>query len=205
MAKKSKITEDNKNKDFVQLYRNHIDDIVQLASSNATAHKLLMFLIKHMDGSNALCASYAVLGELLGVSYRTVMRAAAYLRDHGWVQILKSGNTNVYVVNHSVAWTSYANQKSYCKFDGTILLSSTENAEYLKNPDATTHYKTIDPDFIRLVQQKQKTFANECQTIQDIDTCNKTTQDIEREISEELLGIDDTQEPIGDVGVIVHG
>lgn len=156
---------DSKNKDFVQLYRNHIDDIARLAKENGRAYDLFMFLIKHMDGTNALCVSTAVLAEIMGVSTRTIMRSTKYLKEKGWICILKSGTTNVYIVNPEICWTSYANQKSYCKFETNVILSSTENAEYLKNPRAMTHFKTVDSDFIKSVQTKKQNFLNDCNNI----------------------------------------
>lgn len=150
--------ENSKNKDFVQLYRRHIDDLARLARENGSAYDLFMFLIKHMDGNNALIISSNALADIMGVSTRTVFRAAKYLREKGWVCILKSGSTNVYIVNPDIAWTSYGNQKSYCRFSSNVILSSAENAEYLKNPKATAHFKSIDSDFIKSVQEHQKEF-----------------------------------------------
>lgn len=152
------MTEEQKNKNFIQIYRNHIDDLARLAGENYTAYKLLMLLCKHMDGTNALAVSNIALSELLQVTTRTIQRAIKYLKDNGWICVLKSGTSNVYIVNPEIAWTSYGNQKEYCKFQANVLLSSSENAEYLKNPNATTHYKTIDSEFIKSVQEKRKTF-----------------------------------------------
>ena len=134
------MTEEQKNRDFIQLYRDHIDDVAKLARDNGKAYDLFMLLVKHMDGTNALAVSNIALSELLQVTTRTVQRAVKYLKDNGWVCVLKSGTSNVYIVNPDVAWTSYGNQKQYCKFQANVLLSSSENAEYLKNPNATTHF-----------------------------------------------------------------
>ena len=142
------MTEEQKNRDFIQLYRDHIDDVAKLARDNGKAYDLFMLLVKHMDGTNALAVSNIALSELLQVTTRTVQRAVKYLKDNGWVCVLKSGTSNVYIVNPDVAWTSYGNQKQYCKFQANVLLSSSENAEYLKNPNATTHFKTVDNEFI---------------------------------------------------------
>lgn len=158
--------EDAKNKDFVQIYRRHIDDITRLAKENGRAYDLFMLLIKHMDGNNALCVSITALAEILGTCCRTVNRAVKYLKENGWICVLKSGNTNVYIVNPEVAWTSYSNQKEYCRFNATVLLSSSENAEYLKNPRATTHYKTVSQDFINSVQQKKQEHEKRMEAIE---------------------------------------
>ena len=155
------MTEEQKNRDFIQLYRDHIDDVAKLARDNGKAYDLFMLLVKHMDGTNALAVSNIALSELLQVTTRTVQRAVKYLKDNVWVCFLKSGTSNVYIVNPDVAWTSYGNQKQYCKFQANVLLSSSENAEYLKNPNATTHFKTVDNEFMKSVQEKQKQFEKE--------------------------------------------
>lgn len=159
------MTEEQKNRDFIQLYRDHVDDVARLARENGRAYDLFMLLIKHMDGTNALCVSYQALTELLGISDSTLKRAIRYLKDNGWVCVLKSGTSNVYIVNPDVAWTSYGNQKQYCKFQTNVLLSSSENAEYLKNPKATTHFKTIDKEFMKSVQANKERYEKECEIL----------------------------------------
>lgn len=164
----NKMTEEQKNRNFIQLYRNHIDDMAKLARNNGKAYDLLMLLIKHMDGTNALCVSNKTLQELLECGKATVCRAVNYLKDNGWICILKSGTSNVYIVNPEVAWTSYGTQKKYCKFNANVLLSSSENAEWLKNYNASTHFKTINDDFVQTVQKKEKEFQEKCDNIKNI-------------------------------------
>lgn len=159
------MTEEKKNKDFIQLYRNHIDDIAMLARGNGRAYDLFLLLIKHMDGTNALCVSNKALQEILGCSKPTVCKAVNFLRDNGWICVLKSGTSNVYIVNPDVAWTSYGNQKQYCQFQASVLLSSSENAEYLNNPKATTHFKTVDSEFIKSVQANKERYEKECEIL----------------------------------------
>lgn len=159
------MTEEQKDRDFVKVFRNHIDDIAKLARENGKAYDLFMLLIKHMDGTNALCVSNKALQELLNCSKPTVCKAVNYLRENGWVCILKSGTSNVYIVNPEVAWTSYGNQKSYCQFQSNVLLSSSENAEYLNNPKATNHFKTVNQEFIKSVQANKERFDKECEVL----------------------------------------
>ena len=87
------MTEEQKNRDFIQLYRDHIDDVAKLARDNGKAYDLFMLLVKHMDGTNALAVSNIALSELLQVTTRTVQRAVKYLKDNGWVCVLKSGTS----------------------------------------------------------------------------------------------------------------
>ena len=155
------MNEEQKNKDFIQLYRNHIDDISKLARENGRAYDLFMLLIKHMDGTNALGVSMVALTEIIGLSRQSVSKSIKYLKDNGWIDVLKSGSSNVYIVNPDIAWTSYGNQKQYCKFRANILLSSSENAEYLNNPKAMNHFKTVDSEFIKSVQANKERYEKE--------------------------------------------
>lgn len=166
-----KLTEEQKNRDFVQIYRNHIDDISRLARQQPMAYDLFMLLLKHMDGTNALGVSMVALTELMGVSRQTISKAVKYLKDNGWICVLKSGTSNVYIVNPSVAWTSYDNQKKYCKFQATVLLSSTENNEYLKSRESNTHFKTIDTDFVKRIAEKNREFSKKAEEYQSSENC----------------------------------
>ena len=160
-----KVNEEQKNKDFIQLYRNHVDDIAKLAGENYTAYKMFTLLIKHMDGNNALIVSRTALSELLECTEKTISRAVKYLKENGWICVLKSGTSNVYIVNPEIAWTSYGNQKQYCQFQSNILLSSTENAEYMNNPKAIDYFKIVNQDFIKSVQANKDRFRQECEVL----------------------------------------
>ena len=132
------------NKDFVMYFRPFMDELTKMAGENYTAYKLFQFFCKNMDGTNALVVSMNALSEIMSTSTKTIQRAVKYLKNNGWICVMKSGTSNVYIVNPDVAWTSYADQKATCNFHANVILCSSENAEYLKNPKATTHYKTIN-------------------------------------------------------------
>lgn len=159
------MTADQKNKDFIQLYRDHIDDVARLAREQPRAYDLFMFFIKHMDGTNALCVSMQALAEIMNLSRQSLSKSVKYLKENGWICVLRSGSSNVYIINPDVAWTSYGNQKQYCRFQASILLSSSENAEYLKNPKAKTYFKTIDSEFVKSVQANRERFERESAVI----------------------------------------
>jgi hypothetical protein len=189
---------EQKNQDFIQIYRSHIDDITRLAGENYTAFKLLQLLIKHMDGVNALCVSNVALMEVMGgVSRATVTRSVKYLRDNGWICVLKTGSSNVYIVNPEIAWTSYGNQKSYCRFQSSVLLSSSENNEFLNNPRATTHFKTVDIGFIKSVQEKREQFEKNNKDINNEQLPGQLEIDeyLEECYESHMAFIDDVQSP----------
>jgi len=174
------VTEEQKDKNFVKFFRPFMDEVTKMAGENYTAFKLFQLLCKHMDGYNALCASQQVLMELLDVSRPTIGRAIKYLKENGWICVLKSGTSNVYIVNPNVAWTSYGNQKEYCKFQANVLLSATENNEFLNNSKATTHFKTIDTEFMKSLRTSQERFEKECEVLQN----KKETQISERSFNQ---------------------
>ena len=84
----------------------------QTCRQNATAFQIFMFICEHMDGYNALMASYQVFMDYTDKSKDTIRKAIKYLYDNGFVDILKSGTSNVYIINQDIAWTSYGNQRN---------------------------------------------------------------------------------------------
>lgn len=168
-AEKRKKQRRTENRDFVQFYRNHIDDVTELAIENPTAFKVFMFLIKNMDTTNALCISNNSLQTILNCSKATICRSVKYLKENGWLCVLKNGTANVYIVNPDVAWTAYGDQKAYCKFTADVILTSSENAEYLKNKDSFTKFKTISEDFMKSVREKKQHFENFAEFIENED------------------------------------
>jgi Fe2+ or Zn2+ uptake regulation protein len=119
-----------KNNNFVMVYRDHMPEMRWLMKKSGVASSILNFIMEHMDNKNALCCSYAVLEDYFDVSTSTVKRSIKLLYENGFIDIMKSGTSNIYIVNNEVAWTSWRNQKEYCKFEGNMLVSKKENKDY---------------------------------------------------------------------------
>lgn len=134
LEKENNIQQDNVkeklNSDFVQLYRNHLTEIRWLMNKSSLACEIFLFIIEHMDTSNALACSSAIFEDYFGKSRSTISRAIKILKDEGFVSTLKMGTSNVYIVNQEIAWTTWNNKKEYCKFQGNILVSKKENKDY---------------------------------------------------------------------------
>ena len=122
--------EERKNRDFVQVYRENMKELRWLMINHPSASSILFFIMEHMDGKNALCCAHSVIADYFEISERTVSRNVKILKDNGFIDILKSGTTNVYVINPEVAWSSWNNQKAYAKFEGNILINKKENKDY---------------------------------------------------------------------------
>ena len=153
VSKASGHTRARENQDFVMLYRKFIAQIADLGAENTTALRVLLFLIKHMDGTNALGVPQKLMSDMMGVSRQTINGAIRYLEQNGWIQVYKLGKSNIYVVNPDVVWTSYADQRAYCKFQGTFLLSSEDNWEITSKD--RTQVKYLDPLTVREMADRE--------------------------------------------------
>lgn len=176
MGKKQFSVED-KNRNFVQLNRDFMLDIAKLGSDNPNALSLFMFISQHMDGNNALCISMKALEEALDLSRSTLSRAVRYLKDKGWLCVLKTGTSNIYVINPDIEWTSWANQKQYCKFTTNVIVTPSENIDFMNNPSATTRYKHVEDTFIAEVRDRAEKFSEQLDGQLEISDINMTVRE----------------------------
>jgi biotin operon repressor len=133
------------NDNFVQLYIDKLDLIIEMMSENPTATKVFTWLLKQMDKRNALVVSQPALAEALGVTTRTIQYAVAYLKEKKAIDVLKSGNTNIYAVNAQIAWKSDANGKKYALFDAAVYIADSEQDKPLFDTQLVGHAKPRPP------------------------------------------------------------
>lgn len=125
-----KIGELEKNHNFTQIYNDAMPELRWLAVNHAFAHALLYFILEHMDKRNALACSYKVLQDYFGKHKTTIYRNLKILEDNGFIDIMKMGTSNVYVVNHELAWSDKNTNKDFAVYDGKILVSKSENKDF---------------------------------------------------------------------------
>lgn len=101
MAKKTKFTTSDKNRNYVRFNRNYLMDITELSPH---ALKVFLFLSQNMDANNALCVSMKELEEALELSQSTLSAAIKYLEENKWLCIRKQDTCNVYTINPEIAW-----------------------------------------------------------------------------------------------------
>lgn len=87
---------------------------------------VLSLFTEYMSDTNSLVMSFATMQELTGYSRAALGRATKTLVDNQFIQILKSGNANVYCVNAAAHWQVDAEKKKKCVFNATIVLSEKE-------------------------------------------------------------------------------
>jgi len=122
--------EEDKNTNFIQLYREHMPEVRWLMTNHQFASSLLFFILEHMDNKNALACSYSVFEDYFEKHKTTIYRNLKILEENGFIDILKMGTSNVYLVNQDLAWTNHNSKKKFAKYDGKILVSKKENKDY---------------------------------------------------------------------------
>ena len=97
-----------------------------LIRKSPVAYQVLRFLAKEMDNYNAIICSFKVMEETLGYSRQTLSAAVAFLKKHKFIDVKKSGVTNVYLINKELYWKSWGTNHRYAEFGAKIILSASE-------------------------------------------------------------------------------
>lgn len=113
-------------REWYQFNKDHTASMLWLAKTDPNAMQILFFLLDQMDNLNAVVCSHKVMEEALNMSRRTITRAVKLLKEHNFVQVLKSGATNAYTVNKRIAWSSWGTNYKYCKFEANVLIAQSE-------------------------------------------------------------------------------
>ncbi len=130
------------NDNFVQLYVDKLDLIIEMTGENKTAVQVFTWILKHMDKRNALVVSQVALAEVFGITERSIRYAIAFLKQKKALAVLKSGNTNIYAVNAQIAWKADANGKKYALFDAAVYIADSEQDKPLFDTQLVGHAKS---------------------------------------------------------------
>lgn len=82
-------------------------------------------------GTSGIIISSAALARQMGISERSAKAATAVLRDAKFVQVLRSGNTDAYIVNSQVAWQGNRGSR-YASFNAQILIDELEQQKSIE-------------------------------------------------------------------------
>lgn len=128
---------------FIQINKESYKAEDWLMAKSPIAYRIFKFLINNMDGYNAVICSYKVLQEHFDVSQVTIARAIKLLKEKGYIAVLKSGTSNVYAINHQIAWSSWGTNYPYSKFPANIILSISEQEESVKTQIKAIKHKEV--------------------------------------------------------------
>lgn len=114
---------------WVQVNKDYYKAEDWLMAKSPIAYRIFKFLINNMDIYNAVVCSYKVLQEYFDISQDTVRRSIKLLKEKKYIEVYKSGTSNIYAVNKEIAWSSWGNNYKYGKFGANIILSESEQEE----------------------------------------------------------------------------
>ena len=100
-----------------------------LVAHSPAAYRISKFLVANMDRYNAVICSYKVMQEKFNLGQATVARAIKLLKKHKFVDIVKSGTSNVYMINKQLYWNSWGTNYAYAEFGAKIIISASEQDE----------------------------------------------------------------------------
>lgn len=123
-----------KNQNFLQIEKKTLKDLRRLVATSVPAAQVIMLLGEKMNRSNAVVCSFKTLTEITNYSRSTLAVAVKLLEAERWVQIVKIGSANAYVVNSRVFWQNTGDKKRHASFHATIVASESEQDEgYIEN------------------------------------------------------------------------
>lgn len=119
----------NKSQGWLQSDKGAHQAMWKLGIKHPMALSVLHFMVSKMSrGTNGVVISAAALAKQMGLAPRTVQNTIAILRDCKFVQVLKSGNVNVYIINSRVAWQGDRGMR-YASFNAQILVDESEQLQ----------------------------------------------------------------------------
>jgi len=97
-----------------------------LITKNPQAAKVFFFLVENMDSFNALVISQKSLSEALKMGRTNLWKATKYLREQKYLEMYKSGSTNIYCINCQLVWQQSHTRKQFAKFSANVYISDSE-------------------------------------------------------------------------------
>ena len=104
-----------------------------LAREQPLANAIFITFIDEMnEDTNAIIVSYEALMELLNKKRTSIYNAIKYLKENGFIEILKSGNMNVYCINAQFVWSKSQDKIHSAKFNATVFVTKKEQRKNFK-------------------------------------------------------------------------
>ena len=97
-----------------------------LMKKSPIAYCVMDFLASNMDRYNAVICSYRVMQEKFGYSRAALSEAIKLLREHNYIDVKKTGTSNIYMLNKKLYWNSWGTNYAYAEFGANIIISASE-------------------------------------------------------------------------------
>jgi DNA-binding transcriptional regulator YhcF (GntR family) len=146
-----------KSHNFVQLYRENLEDLSKLARKNAMATSILFFFFKIIDRQNSVIISQTALAEHFNVSRVTIGTSIKALEQAGFIKILRTGGSSAYLINSDVVWTTYNDKRSTAKFTAQVMVNLNEQTLKTRREAKTKQVPytlaEVTSDFAPMIEQ----------------------------------------------------
>lgn len=120
--------------DFAMLTRGYIRDIRELSRRSPSAFQVFMLLTERMNKTNAIVISQSTLCQILNYGRTAIHNAIRLLESERWLQIVKIGTANGYVINSKVIWRDHSG-KRYASFYAEVVVSESDQGRPVEDWD----------------------------------------------------------------------
>jgi hypothetical protein len=110
---------------WLQFEKKAMKELEVLSVKSPAAMGTLMYMINRMSRSNALVVSQKAIAMALGLSLKSIGNSVKTLAEHNFIQIIKVGNTSVYVINSRVVWQGIRGER-YAAFGADVIAIESE-------------------------------------------------------------------------------
>lgn len=120
----------------------------RLVLAQPAAAAVMHQLVALMDRQNAVAISHQTLADLVGVHQTTVKKALRHLKENRWVQVVQlgqRGTVNAYVINDTLAWADYRENKRLAIFSARIVADAAEQNDVALSPGKLRRVPIIHP------------------------------------------------------------
>jgi DNA-binding transcriptional regulator YdaS (Cro superfamily) len=123
-----------KNNNFYMVFKDNAEKLRELIKISPPAAQIFMFLAEQADRTNAVVASGKALAAHLQISEATVSRAIKLLTARSdekepYLEVIKSGGSNVFILNPDIVWSAWKTGKNSCLFGNAKILVSTNEQD----------------------------------------------------------------------------
>jgi len=114
---------------WVQTDKKVHQELARLALEMPSANAILHLMVSRMNrGSSGVLITNEAIASFLGINTRTVERAVKLLKSKQFIQIIKAGKQNAYIINSKVAWQGKRGAR-YVSFHAEIIAHENDQNE----------------------------------------------------------------------------
>jgi len=118
--------------DFTMVTRGYWADIRSLSKRSPAGFQILALLTERMNRTNAVVISQTTICQILGYGRTTVHNAVRLLEAEKWLQVVKIGTANGYIINSKVLWRDHGG-KRYGSFYAEVVVSEAEQTRSIED------------------------------------------------------------------------